>query len=277
MKRYISYITIFLAAAMLSTSCAGWLNVDSEDRILEEKLFSDRDGFYTALNGVYIDLVNTNLYSGKLGPSTPDILAQYYDTTVDSHTYGSLAQYQTEAKRTAVADIWTRAYFLILNINKIIEHCDEKKGTVLNDTDYNIIKGECLGLRALLHFELFRYFGDIYSRRPGTDAIPYVTSGDPKVNPILKTAEIASRLNEDLEDAMELLIQSDPVIETGKNEVDNGGRNLYNFRNLRFNYFAVKALAARIDMYLGSTYTEKALQYAEEVIRDAAEFFPFTK
>lgn len=277
MKRYISYITIFLAAAMLSVSCAGWLSVDSEDRILEEKLFSDRDGFYTALNGVYIDLVNTNLYSGKLGPSTPDILAQYYDTTVDSHTYGSLAQYQTEAKRTAVADIWTRAYFLILNINKIIEHCDEKKGAVLNDTDYNIIKGECLGLRALLHFELFRYFGDIYSRRPGTDAIPYVTSGDPKVNPILKTAEIASRLNEDLEEAMELLIQSDPVIETGKNEVDNGGRNLYNFRNLRFNYFAVKALAARIDMYLGSTYTEKALQYAEEVIRDAAEFFPFTK
>lgn len=280
MKRYISYITIFLAAAMLSVSCAGWLNVDSEDRILEEKLFSDRDGFYTALNGVYIDLVNTNLYSGKLGPSTPDILAQYYDTTVDSHTYGSLAQYQTEAKRTAVADIWTRAYFLILNINKIIEHCDEKKGTVLNDTDYNIIKGECLGLRALLHFELFRYFGPIYKSAPGASAIPYITDATPKVNPILKGNEVAPLILLDLDNAMSLLEKSDPVIKTGKNETDNGGRNLYNFRNLRFNYFAVKALSARVNMYLGKTrakdYREDALRLAEEVIRDASEFFPFS-
>lgn len=275
MKLKISYISILLTA-LLSVSCTGWLNVDSEDRILEEKLFSDRDGFYTALNGVYIDLVNTNLYSGKLGPSTPDILAQYYDTTVDSHTYGSLAQYQAEAKRNAVSDIWTRAYYLILNINKIIEHCDAKKGTVLNDTDYNIIKGECLGLRALLHFEMFRYFGPVYSTNPGADAIPYITSADPKVNPVLKANEIATRLTEDLNDAMALLEQSDPVIKTGKNETDNGGRNLYNFRNLRFNYFAVKALAARVNMYLGYSYRNTALQLAEEIIRDASEFFPFT-
>lgn len=277
MRRYIAYIAI-AAAAVLTSSCKAWLNVDSEDRILEEKLFSSTDGFYTALNGVYIDLVNANLYSGSLAPSTPDILAQYYDTGADTHTYASLAGFQNEAKRVAVRDMWSRAYFLILNVNKIAAHCDTRKGTVLNNLDYNMIKGECLALRALLHFEMLRYFGPVFSISPGADAIPYVTEPEPKVNPVLQATKVIAMLNADLEESLELLSGSDPVVISGKNEIDNGGRNLYGFRNLRMNYFAVKALAARVNMYLGylDNYRDKALQYAEEVIRDAAQFFPFS-
>lgn len=261
-------------AVLSLTSCAGWLTVDSTDRILEDKLYEDREGFYTALNGVYIDLVKASLYSGVFGPSVPDILAQYYDTSVDAHMNGSLAQYQAEAKRLAVNDTWTRTYFLILNLNKTIEQADARKGSVLNDTDYNLIKGEAIALRALLHFELFRYFAPSYISAPAAQAIPYATSSDPQVYPVLKSSEVASRLADDLEEAMELLEESDPVITDGKRETDNGGRNLYNFRNLRMNYFAVKALASRINMYLGNK--TKALGFAEEVIRDAAKFFPFS-
>ena len=261
-------------AVLSLTSCAGWLTVDSTDRIMEDKLYEDREGFYTALNGVYIDLVKASLYSGVFGPSVPDILAQYYDTSVDAHMNGSLAQYQAEAKRLAVNDTWTRTYFLILNLNKTIEQADARKGSVLNDTDYNLIKGEALALRALLHFELFRYFAPSYISAPAAQAIPYAASSDPQVYPVLKSSEVASRLADDLEEAMELLEESDPVITDGKRETDNGGRNLYNFRNLRMNYFAVKALAARINMYLGNK--TKALGFAEEVIRDAAKFFPFS-
>ena len=261
-------------AVLSLTSCAGWLTVDSTDRIMEDKLYEDREGFYTALNGVYIDLVKASLYSGVFGPSAPDILAQYYDTSVDAHMNGSLAQYQAEAKRLAVNDTWTRTYFLILNLNKTIEQADARKGSVLNDTDYNLIKGEALALRALLHFELFRYFAPSYISAPAAQAIPYATSSDPQVYPVLKSSEVASRLADDLEEAMELLEESDPVITDGKRETDNGGRNLYNFRNLRMNYFAVKALAARINMYLGNK--SKALGFAEDVIRDAAKFFPFS-
>lgn len=261
-------------AVLSLTSCAGWLTVDSTDRIMEDKLYEDREGFYTALNGVYIDLVKASLYSGVFGPSVPDILAQYYDTSVDAHMNGSLAQYQAEAKRLAVNDTWTRTYFLILNLNKTIEQADARKGSVLNDTDYNLIKGEALSLRALLHFELFRYFAPSYISAPAAQAIPYATSSDPQVYPVLKSSEVASRLADDLEEAMELLEESDPVITDGKRETDNGGRNLYNFRNLRMNYFAVKALAARINMYQGNK--TKALGFAEDVIRDAAKFFPFS-
>lgn len=269
-------IIYMLMLVLPLSSCAGWLSVESTDRIMEDKLYEDRDGFYTALNGVYVDLVKTSLYSGTFGPSVPDILAQYYDTSADSHVNGSLAQYQAEAKRLAVSDTWTRAYFLILNINKIIEQADARKGSVLRDMDYNLIKGEALGLRALLHFELFRYFAPSYSSAPAAKAIPYATSSDPQVYPVLKSSEVALKLLEDLGEAMQLLGESDPVITDGKRETDNGGRNLYNYRHLRMNMFAVKALAARINMYLGYNYRAEALRLAEEVIRDASKFFPFS-
>ena len=102
---------MFLSAfpLMAVTSCRAWLDVDSEDRILEDKLFSSTDGFYTALNGVYVDLVNRDLYSGTLGPLTADVLAQYWNTEADSHLYGSLSLLLPEAKRTAVNGLWTRA------------------------------------------------------------------------------------------------------------------------------------------------------------------------
>ena len=166
---------------------------------------------------------------------------------------------------------------MILNANKIIEHCESGRGSVLNDTDYNIIKGECLGLRALLHFELFRYFGPVYTVSPGADAIPYMDVSDPQVKPVLKATEAAEKILNDLETAEGLLAASDPVRTLGKNETDSGNRNLYSYRNLRFNYFAVKALAARVNMYLGySANKEEALRLAEEVISEARDFFPFS-
>ena len=242
MTKTIYKVILLISAAFFMSGCRAWLSVDSEDRILEEELFKDTDGFYTALNGIYIDLVNGNLYSGTFGPSTPDILAQYYNTGADNHTDGSLALYQNEAKRLAVDKAWTRAYLMILNVNKIIEHCDISQGVIINDTDYNIIKGECLGLRALLHFELFRYFGPVFTVSPGATSIPYMDTADPQVKPVLKAVEASERILEDLAIAQSLLEKSDPVRRLGKNNVDSRGRNIYGYRNLRLNYFAVKAL-----------------------------------
>ena len=270
MRKYI-YI---IFAALSVVSCAGWLSVDSTDRIMEDNLYEDKDGFYTALNGVYIDLVKSSLYSGTFGPSVTDVLAQYYDTSTDSHMKGSLALYQPEAKRLAVSDTWSRTYFIILNLNKIIEQADARKYSVLSEIDYNLVKGEALALRALLHFELFRYFAPLYSIAPAADAIPYATTSDPQVYPLLKSSEVVSYLRDDIDNALELLEQSDPVITDGKKDTDNGGRNLYNFRNLRMNYFAVKALAARFNMYIDDK--GQALKYAEDVISDAGAFFPFS-
>lgn len=281
MKKHINttYITnLFFSVAMLFslTSCSQWLKCDTEDRIMEDSLYETTEGYYTALNGVYIELVNSSLYSGTYSTALADVLSQYFDTSLDGHSFSSLARFRKEAKRRAVRSTWGESYKMILNINKILYHCEQNGAEVLSERDLAVIKGEALGLRALLHFELFRIFGPIYSKSPAAKSIPYVDTDDPEVLPILKASVVASRIVEDLKAGLELLKKHDPVLTEGKFEQPDNFRNFLRYRNLRFNYYAQAAMLARVCMYLGYDYKDDALVYSQKVIDEASEFFTFT-
>ena len=272
MKQYVIIITL-ISTLLGGSSCKEWLKVDSEDRIMEDALFQSESGFFTALNGVYVHLLNTNLYGRTLTAGTFDILAQYYDTTkpLNSHTYRSLANFELQAKKDAVADTWKEAYFLIANINTILEHCENDR-SVLSESNYELIKGECLALRAMLHFEMFRIFGPIYSYEPGKVCIPYSDDTEKNVKPLLSAIDVVDKILTDLNQAENLLLNVDPVITKGPQSSAEGNNRL-RYRNLRLNYFAVYALTARVYLYAGNT--TEAGRYARKVISGASKFFPF--
>ena len=152
---------------------------------MENTLFETEEGFFTALNGVYAELPQSDLYGKSLAAVTFDVQAQYFDTTQPStHTFNTLGAYSAEARKTAVAGIWDKAYFVIANVNKILEHCESERD-VLSDRAYHIIRGEMLGMRALLHFEMLRIFGPIFAEAPVRVSIPYRTSSELTVTPLL--------------------------------------------------------------------------------------------
>ena len=72
MKQYVIIITL-ISTLLGGSSCKEWLKDDSEDRIMEDSLFESESGFFTALNGVYVHLLNTNLYGRTLTAGTFDI------------------------------------------------------------------------------------------------------------------------------------------------------------------------------------------------------------
>ncbi len=274
MNKY-KLVLLFLVSLLAFPSCKDWLKVSSEDRIMEDELFTTEYGFYTALNGIYIELLNNNLYGQTLTSSTFDILAQYYDTSkpLNTHTYVNLANYDSQKMKDAVKDTWTKAYALIADINTILEHCETNR-EVLSNKSWHIIKGEATGLRAMLHFELFRIFGPIYKYEPGKACIPYVNDTEREVKPLRTASEIIQLITEDLKTAEELLSDTDPIITEGKQATDNdNGNNFLRYRNERLNYFAVQALTARV--YLYANDTENAQAYAKKVINGAAKLFPF--
>ena len=161
-----SLLLVLVCFSMLS--CESWLQVKSEDRIMEDNLYNNPEGFMTALNGIYIDLMNRSLYGQSLIQPF-DIMAQCYNCRQDEHVYRGLATYDPGARQSAASSgIWRRAYFLLANINTLLEHCESDRG-VLNDQYYHVIKGEALALRAMLHFELFRIYGPIYSEDKEVD------------------------------------------------------------------------------------------------------------
>ena len=53
---------VYVVLGALTLSCSDWLKVSSEDRIMENDLFRTTRGFMTALNGFYIDLLNSSQY-----------------------------------------------------------------------------------------------------------------------------------------------------------------------------------------------------------------------
>ena len=258
-------------------SCSDWLKVSSEDRIMENDLFRTPRGFMTALNGIYINLLNTGLYGKTLTWGMADILAQYYTCREKDHSYASLAKFDNTAKNNAVSGCWSSSYALLNNVNTLLEHCETDRD-VLDDTYYHVIKGEALALRALLHFELFRIFGPNYNEDKESECIPYASTSETKVNPLQKAGEIARLIMEDLKNAEELLAGFDPVIKEGAvwGDGPDGSSNDMRYRSMRLNYYAVQGLTARVALYCGDK--DVAWNYADKVIRGVREehkWFPF--
>lgn len=139
----------------------------------------------------------------------------------------------------------------------------------------SIVRGEAVGLRGFLHFELLRLFGPVPS---GADlekpAIAYVEemAKDPMQLRSISYKEVLEKIIRDLDEAEDYL-KCDPLVEGSNYDFNNPGKvdvsftpddDWHYYRQRRFNYYAVKAAKARY--YLWIDNKEQAAKYAKEVI-----------
>ena len=270
-----------LGLVFLAGGCNSWLEIQPEDRILEDDLFVDAKGFLKALNGVYSQMNSTSLYGTNLTMGMLDVMAQYYNAdAIDNHTYQLYAgyEYSQSGYKSRLSSIWSNLYELIANCNVIIEKCGDGN-SLLSKTDWSIFKGEALALRAMMHFDLLRMYGPVYREETkSTRCMPYMVSADRKVQPLMSAETVLDNIIGDLKEAEGLLKDEDPVITEGaKNYSDVSGNNALSYRQYRLNYFAVKALLARA--YLWGNDRAAAKQYAMDVIeacqQEETGLFPF--
>ena len=197
MKKLNFIIKCGLALLLLSFySCESWLNVTPSDRLSEEMLFNDREGFVKALNGVYIELNTNELYGRNLTAGALDVMGQYYSVASSSHAfynYGGLV-YTGNDEKALFDNMWQKCYAVIACCNTIIEKCDENKAG-LSPVWRGSIKGEALALRAMLHFDMLRLFGPLTSELD-KESIPYQTNSDQTVTPLLSGSEECCRFAE---------------------------------------------------------------------------------
>mgnify|MGYP004616403373 CR=1 FL=1 len=270
----------WLLCLLVFCSCNSWIDITPSDRLSEDMLFENRQGFEKAINGVYVGLVDRSLYGRDLSAGVVDFMAQYYKygSGTDQNSLIGSYSYEYDKIKGIFQDVWEKAYALIVNCNIIIEKCDEK-GDVLPDIYRKIYKGEALALRAMLHLDLLRLFGPVYNESSkGETSIPYVTNSNTEISPLLSAEEVLGLVIKDLKAALEELKDSDPIFTEGvRNESNASGDNSLNYRQYRLNYYATKALLARA--YLWGHDKTNALQAAEEILSEVqvagAEIFPF--
>lgn len=252
---------------LLCLSCSGWLDVKPYDKISEDELFSTEDGFLKHLNGIYIELNRDMLYGSALTVEMIEIMGGSYVIGTDNSVWGNykdLAEYNygTEYWRARMNETWNKAYSLILNCNLLLENLENTDVSFTGD-NYKLIKGEALALRAMLHFDMLRLFGPVYSRNPQQLSIPYYKRYSVTPNERLAASDVAGEITRDLLEAR-ILLANDRIRTEGVKE----------YRNLRLNYYAVAGLLARTSLYFGDR--ESAYSYSMEVIKAAGEgVFPF--
>lgn len=253
--------------------CNDFLNVKPKTTLPEDELFNSPVGFQQALAGTYSQMASRNLYGDQLTMSFVSLLSQEYSSfsATPPYYYVQNLDYTQGGVSTIISSIWTSSYTAIASLNRIILATEERR-SVLNDIEYARIKGEALGLRALMHLDLLRLFGPEYTIGEGQQAIPYQTEVDDTPVPPSTTKDVMDRILADLDNASQLLEQTDPILQTEAISTTVAGRAILNERRSKMNYYAVKGLEARARLYKGDH--PGANSAALEVV-EALNKFPF--
>jgi len=245
------------------TSCNDWLDVQPRSQVEDTELLSTESGYKEALAGIYSSMVSSKTYAKELTYGFIGILGQEWDYFYTSQ-YDDAAAYDYEAAipTTAIQGIWANSYSGIANANHLLANIDAAQSLFSAD-NYAIIKGEALALRAFLHFDLLRCFGVSYAVNPGQPSIPYSTGLSYRVSPQLTVSQVSEKILADLLAAEQLLKDSDPIV-TGREITETTDNGYLLNRQLHLNYYAVKALQARVLLWTGQ-YAQ-ALAAAQTVI-----------
>ena len=253
---------LLLVPAALSTSCGEWLDVQPKTSVEEEDLFSREYGFKDALTGFYIKMGKTGLYGQNLTYYYMDMLGGLYESAPDVYDWSTIYAYDGTYQST-VNSIYSDIYNVIANINNFLKFVDQNRQVITTENYYETMKGEALGLRAFLHFDLLRLFGPVYRENPQGDAIPYRLSFDNVATPVLPASEVLDLVIADLLEAEKLLDGHDSEIF----DYDNSADPFTEMRQMRMNVWAVRAMLARAYCYKGDDESrELARQYAIDVI-----------
>src|SRR5690606_25992173 len=241
MKTY--FIKLYVLIVSLSVmSCSDYLELDTpKDQIDLDMVFSDESMANASVASLYTLLREQGFFSGNrdgagymLGCLTDEL-----DVTTNQATdYKLLYDGIVLADNSSIKNIWSSSYKQIYYANNIIEGLNASDS--LTESVKNNLLGECLAIRAVIHFYLYQTYGEI----------PYISTTNYKVNSSVSRfdkSEIIQHIYEDLNKAAELLANQEN-----------------SFQKLRVNENIAKAFLARVYLYEKNWLQAKAI--AEEII-----------
>jgi hypothetical protein len=265
-------MAMIIASGLLSGSCKKFLDIPPKDKVSQADLFLDEQGFKDALTGVYLGMDKPQ-NSGLYGIYTTDLsmgmlstMAYNYDNATAAGAgngttfYNNVVYYvyNDGQVKAEIAGIWSGLYNNIANLNNLLSQIDSKKGA-FTAHNYERVKGEAIALRALFHFDLVRLFGQPPLTGMNTKAIPYVTKFGIQPTSFSTVGQALDSCIADLSQANLLLSNTDTVA-----IVHAANDPFTSYTQNHMNYWAVKALMARVYLYKGDL--DHADQYAKEVI-----------
>lgn len=268
MKKLIKLYTGILL--LLGCSCNSWLDVDLVNQVEEERLFSTEQGFKEALAGVYSKMSKSAMYGQNLTFGIMDVFAQQYDYSSMGNSYKVFRDYnyEDETVKSAFVAFWSNQYKAIASVNNILRWADQNGGVMRESTRKQVI-GEAYALRAFLHFDIYRMFAPDVKTNEQAAVVPYNRTFGVELPSVYTGKQFLALVHEDLQSALGYL-EEDPIhalvpYQLWDNvDADKKNKDAADQYVARMNYFAVKALMARV--YLAEGEYKLAREAAQEVI-----------
>lgn len=260
----VTLIICGFASWSLFLSCSDWLNVEPKTEIEVNTMLETEQGIKDALFGCYTLLSDYDLYGAQLTCTFMDVLGQQYNllgTTSSSYNNASRYIYSDDNCEAIISGIWLGLYNVIANVNALIEGVENQKNH-LSPMFYALAKAEGYSLRAFIYTDLVRMFtwGNLSARPEKLQeySIPYAKVYDKNILPQSKLEDVLKYIHEDLETALFLFDQYDPLSTTGnrpEDYVEFEKNDLYygwETRKFRMNIKATLAVRMRLNLWEGN-------------------------
>ena len=277
MKRIIE-LCMLVAVCMGLHACNDWLDVQPAEEMGVEDMFASEAGFKDALTACYIKMYSDNLYGKNLTQSNIEYLAQHWETPdMNGEDIRSMKnfEYDAETVESTFSSVYSEMYNVIAQANAVLNKLPEYGGNIESPAMRKLIEGELLAIRAFCHSDILRLFGQV----PGTVIIqvslPYVEEVTIESLEFFPFDRFVEKIFADIHAAEELLKEVEPLTQYTFAELDDLANvtlledEFFLCRRFRFNYYALKALEARLQLYLGDE--TKAYELAMEVINAKTE------
>ena len=244
---------------MTLSSCNDYFDkTGDEQHITDKKFFGDEAAFASALTDCYTLMRSRDLYGGML---TLEMM-EFANQNMAPHDAISSAAAQlnfADAALAARVDSMTHAaYRVVAACNKLIDEAERTKVVFTSAGKKKIITAEAYALRAAVQFDLLRLFHPAPATDAGFRGLPYVTHTSVNVPEALTTTQILQAVNDDLAHAAQLLKTVDPILKE-RNSIVGVGEFDRRLRTFQMNYYAVKAVQARVALWQGN-YEQAAVQ-----------------
>lgn len=199
------------------------------------------------LNGAYAGLRAADYYgsgsgTGSVAALMPDVLSDnLFETPQSLANSRAMSQFAYQINTDQITNFYNAGYKVISSANIVLQNVD-KFANANNAKQVNRVKGQALALRALVHFDMFKYFAENYDRNSTTTlALNY--SKEFKIDASAKPPRVSNKVFYDE------LIADLNAAQGFLGDVDNANFYINGQARPRLALAAVHLLKARVYLY----------------------------
>ncbi len=184
-KAFLKYIFTGSLLVVLA-GCEKSITLNPTHSASLENAFKSITDFETGISAIYNSMRGVGYYGRNLSVLPDMSTDNLVQTTESLVNFLEVTDWLYTAQNGTVAETWLGCYGIINNANIILNNID-KFSTPSNQKQANRIKGQALAARALVHFDLLRYFGENFDLNSSSLGIHY------KKTSVLEESPVATK------------------------------------------------------------------------------------